>query len=187
MLDFHVEWHDAPGVKDRVLARTWARLEIQLNGTGSHQRWLTLCVRAKSDSVHRGVCGSVFPLAEWVVENWWLLLHEPLSSPITESAASKLGPSTRNACFSVSTDKHNPAVRREQVARGWPPGNGLAAIWAILHAIPDVGDREFVSRLQPSDFDAHAIDPGAVGTAKVADHNLAILGAYRAVMARYPE
>ena len=78
MLDFQLEWHDAPGVKDQVLGRTWARLEIQFNGSGSHPRYLTLCVRTKFDSVQRGVYGSVFPFAEWIVENWWFLLHEPL-------------------------------------------------------------------------------------------------------------
>jgi len=78
MLDFRLEWLDAPGVKDQVLASTWARLEMQLNDVGSRTRWLTLCVRTKYDSVQRGVYGSVFPLAEWIVENWWFLLHEPL-------------------------------------------------------------------------------------------------------------
>jgi len=78
MLDFQVEWHDAPGVRDQVLERTWARLEIQLEGSGSHPRSLTLCVRTKFESIQRGVYGSVFPIAEWIVENWWFLLHEPL-------------------------------------------------------------------------------------------------------------
>ena len=78
MLDFRLEWLDAPGVKDQVLARTWARLEMQLVDDGSPTRWLTLCVRTKYDSVQRGVYGSLFPLADWIVENWWFLLHEPL-------------------------------------------------------------------------------------------------------------
>jgi hypothetical protein len=78
MLDFRIEWLDAPGVKDRVLARTWARLEIQLATERAHPRCLTLCVRDDSASVRRGVYGPIFSLAEWVVENWWALLNEPL-------------------------------------------------------------------------------------------------------------
>ena len=81
MLDFQVEWHDAPGVKDQVLAKTWARLEIQTQEEGTPPRWLTSCVRARSNSVQRGVYGSVFSLAEWIVEHWWFLLHEPLRVP----------------------------------------------------------------------------------------------------------
>src|SRR5262245_53730733 len=81
MLDFQVEWHDATGVKDPVLATTWARLEIQLQVEELPRRWLTSCVRTRSNSVQRGAYGSVFPLAEWVVVNWWFLLHEPLRVP----------------------------------------------------------------------------------------------------------
>jgi len=78
MLDFAVEWHDAPGVKDTVLAKTWARLEIFVSDHQSHPRCLTRCIRSKANSVQRGVYGSIFPLAEWVVENWWFLLFEPV-------------------------------------------------------------------------------------------------------------
>ncbi len=78
MLDFRIEWLDAPGVRDRVLARTWARLEIQVNADRADTRSLTLCVRDESMSIRRGVYVPIFPLAEWVVENWWALLYEPL-------------------------------------------------------------------------------------------------------------
>src|SRR4051794_5908227 len=78
MLEFAVEWHDAPGVKDAVLAKTWARLEIHLLDHQSNSIYLTRCIRTRSNSVQRGVYGSIFPLAEWVVENWWFLLFEPI-------------------------------------------------------------------------------------------------------------
>jgi len=82
MLDFVVEWHDAPGVKDAVLAKTWARLEIHISDYQSPPHFLTQCIRSKVNSVHRGVYSSVFPLAEWVVENWWFLLFEPITIAI---------------------------------------------------------------------------------------------------------
>ena len=32
MIRFHMEWQDAPGVRDSVLARTWCRLVIEAGG-----------------------------------------------------------------------------------------------------------------------------------------------------------
>jgi hypothetical protein len=109
MLEFRVEWLDAPAVKDLVLARTWARLELQVDGSGSPPRLLTLCVRTSSDSVHRGVYGSVFPVAEWIVENWWFLLFEPLR-------ASEFRSGRTNAAVNHSlswVQRHNLLAARE--------------------------------------------------------------------------
>lgn len=71
-MQFHIEWQDAPGVKDATLAATWARLEIRIGASTA-----TELVDPKSGSHRTGVFGSVFPLAEWLVENWWFLLNEP--------------------------------------------------------------------------------------------------------------
>ncbi|MDI7267224.1 MAG: hypothetical protein QME96_04455 [Myxococcota bacterium] len=75
-LSFRVEWEAAAGVTDAVLARTWARLEIAVGST---------CVTRVLDRVcngeRTGVYTSVFPLAEWIVENWWSLLHQPRPAP----------------------------------------------------------------------------------------------------------
>ncbi len=73
-LSFKVEWEDAPGVTDAVLARTWARLEISVGG---------VCVTRVLDrnGERSGVYGSAFPLAEWIVENWWSLLYQPRPAP----------------------------------------------------------------------------------------------------------
>jgi hypothetical protein len=77
MLEFQIEWLDAPGVKDRVLARTWARIAIEVGGAGPPHS-LTSCIRMKAESVGGAIYGSVFPLAEWIVENWWFVLNEPI-------------------------------------------------------------------------------------------------------------
>lgn len=82
-MKFAVEWHDAPGVRDRVLAATWARLEITAEG------------RVVSDLVARGsqrsgMYGPLLPLAEWIVENWWSLLYEP--SPTSPLIAGRESP-----------------------------------------------------------------------------------------------
>ena len=76
MIRFHVEWHDAPGVRDTVLARTWCRLVIEAGG-----QLVTEAVHGPSQSLRGGVYGSVFPLCQWIVENWWFLLNESYRFP----------------------------------------------------------------------------------------------------------
>ena len=71
MIRFRVEWQDAPGVRDTVLARTWCRLAIEAGG-----RLVTECLDDRSRSLRGGIYGSVFPLSQWIVENWWFLLNE---------------------------------------------------------------------------------------------------------------
>ena len=66
-LTLRVEWLDAPDVSTPELAATWARYEIW-----SENDCLTQ-VEASDSTFRRGVYGSLFPLAEWVVENWWQL------------------------------------------------------------------------------------------------------------------
>jgi hypothetical protein len=65
-----IEWLDAPGVSTPELAATWARYEIWVAGS---------CVTQVEDSdgtFRRSVYGSLYPLAEWVAANWWVLGHD---------------------------------------------------------------------------------------------------------------
>src|SRR5215475_4055225 len=65
-----LEWLDAPGVSTPELAATWARYEIWVEGS---------CVTQVEDSdgtFRRSVYGSLYPLAEWVAANWWVLGHD---------------------------------------------------------------------------------------------------------------
>ena len=71
MIDFRVEWQQAPGVRDRVLARTWCRLTIEADG-----QVVTRTIDSRARSVRDGVYGPAFPLCCWIVENWWFLQHE---------------------------------------------------------------------------------------------------------------
>ncbi len=77
MLQFRIDWEDEPRIRDPLLRASWARLEI-LASLGDRQLCLTDCVGERSHSLRRGIYGSVFPVAEWVVENWWSLLNESL-------------------------------------------------------------------------------------------------------------
>ena len=71
-----MEWQDAPGVRDTVLARSWCRLVIEAGG-----RLVTEAVHDASNSLRGGIYGSAFPLGRWIVENWWCLLNESYRFP----------------------------------------------------------------------------------------------------------
>lgn len=73
---FHVEWQEAPGVRDPLLAQTWARLELE-----AQRQTASELVDLRANSRRTGIYGSVFPLAEWLVENWWPLLYELSPDP----------------------------------------------------------------------------------------------------------
>ena len=76
MIRFRMEWQDAPGIMDVVIARTWCRLVIEAGG-----RLVTQAVHSPSESLRGGVYGSAFPLCQWLVENWWFLLNEAYRFP----------------------------------------------------------------------------------------------------------
>ncbi len=77
MLQFKLEWEEEPRVRDPLLRATWARLELHVRSDGADV-CLSECLGRQSRSLRQGVYGSAFPLARWVVENWWPLLHESL-------------------------------------------------------------------------------------------------------------
>lgn len=72
MIDFHIDWKDAPGVRDPVLARTWCALTIRIRGEP-----VTRVSDRRTKGWRNSVYGSVFPLCSWVVDNLWFLLYEP--------------------------------------------------------------------------------------------------------------
>lgn len=82
MFEIHVEWQEAPGVRDPLLAQTWARLEFRLDGRPMTRYWSD-----RARSLRDGVYGSVFPLAEWIANNWWSLMFEGLRHHPAEVSA----------------------------------------------------------------------------------------------------
>ncbi len=66
-LGFRVEWLEAPVVSTPELAATWARYEIWADSNCVTQ------VETRDAALRRSVYGSLYPLAEWIVSNWWLL------------------------------------------------------------------------------------------------------------------
>ncbi len=77
MIDFDVDWQEAPSVQDAVLARTWCRLAIRVDG-----QFVTRVRDQRTNGWRDGVYGSAFPLCCWMVENLWFLLFEPHRWPI---------------------------------------------------------------------------------------------------------
>lgn len=67
-LRFKYEWEPGDGVRAPELAATWCRLEIWVDSE---------CVSRVEDrvssSTRRSIYCSLYPLAEWVAFNWWLL------------------------------------------------------------------------------------------------------------------
>jgi hypothetical protein len=72
MFRIRMDWESSPGIADPVLALTWARFDILID-----ERPVTQLLDGRSSSVRPAIYGSLFPVAEWIVENWWFLLHEP--------------------------------------------------------------------------------------------------------------
>lgn len=72
MIDFDIDWKEAPGVRDPVLARTWCALTIRVG-----DQVVTRVSDRRTRGWRNAVYGSVFPMCAWVVDNFWFLLYEP--------------------------------------------------------------------------------------------------------------
>lgn len=77
-MDF--EWVSPEGARGPELRATWARLRVTVGDED---------VTRVEDLVSHGTCGGVYgplyPVAEWIVTNWWFLLHE-VTSPDKDSS-----------------------------------------------------------------------------------------------------
>lgn len=81
-LEFFVEWEEAPTVRSPILASTWARLEIRVDGRPITRFW-----SEPTNAIRVGVHGSLFPLARWIARNWWHLLVETIPVPMVLDGA----------------------------------------------------------------------------------------------------
>src|SRR5438309_2067187 len=67
-LRFEWEWEPAPAVKAPELRATWSRLELRVG-----DQCVTRVEDRESDSSRRSIFVPLYPLAEWIAYNWWLL------------------------------------------------------------------------------------------------------------------
>jgi hypothetical protein len=70
-LNFEFEWQDPAGARGEELRATWASLSILINGTP-----ITELQDRRGKSVRTSVFLPMYPLAEWIVHNWWFLQSE---------------------------------------------------------------------------------------------------------------
>ncbi|MDX2151434.1 MAG: ImmA/IrrE family metallo-endopeptidase [Bryobacteraceae bacterium] len=68
---FRFEWEESPRVRAPELSATWARLEIHVN-----TKVITRVDAERSGSVRTGIYVPLFPIAEWMVSNWFFLWDE---------------------------------------------------------------------------------------------------------------
>ncbi|WP_322769391.1 hypothetical protein [Frankia sp. Cr1] len=113
-IELQIEWLDAPGVRAPELAATWARYQLWVGGRCVTQ------VEEPDGTFRRSVYGSLYPLAEWIAANWWLL-----TAHVRPSA-------TRSAYWTWSNLRRYPWLRRHNL-RG--AGDGMA--WPDLTVVPE--------------------------------------------------
>jgi hypothetical protein len=70
-LRFDFEWQDPAGAKGDELRATWASLSILIDGDP-----VTKLQDRQTKSVRTGVFLPLFPLAQWLADNWWFLRSE---------------------------------------------------------------------------------------------------------------
>ena len=68
---FQFEWEDSPRARTPELDATWARLEIHAG-----DEVITRVEARRVQSVRTGIYVPLYPIAEWIVANWWFLWDE---------------------------------------------------------------------------------------------------------------
>ncbi|AFM23637.1 hypothetical protein [Desulfomonile tiedjei] len=112
-LDF--EWIDPLGAKGAELRATWARLSIVVDGYP-----VTRVYDDRSKTVRDAVYLPLYPLAEWLVTQWWPLWNEP-GPPL----ADRPGYDTRHSLVSAREGYALPPLRihpaGSMVMLSWSP------------------------------------------------------------------
>ncbi len=112
------EWQAAPGVRSAEHRATWARIEIAVGG--DH---ITLVEDSDSSSSRRSIYCPMYPLAEWIAYNWWLLQansRPALPMELFRDASSEL-----------------PNAERDRAGRHCLRSIGDGFLWPSLHIIPE--------------------------------------------------
>ena len=71
-LNIDCQWFDQPAASDPVERKTWADVRIQAAG-----RSVTRLLNRAIEAEREGIEIPAFPIASWLVSNWWSLLHQP--------------------------------------------------------------------------------------------------------------
>lgn len=74
-LRLSIEWEDPRGARGAELRASWSRLEIAVG-----DQTITNVRDRATNGFRSGIYLPVYPLAEWMLSNWWALLYEPVSA-----------------------------------------------------------------------------------------------------------
>lgn len=69
---FQAEWEGVDGSRGDEIRATWARFSMHVNG---HP--ITRVLDSRSGCYRDHILVPLYPVTEWLVRNWWSLLHEP--------------------------------------------------------------------------------------------------------------
>ena len=71
-LSIECEWTEQPLADDLLERQTWGRIQIAAGGRSVSRVW-----DRESQAERVSLYLPAFPLAAWIVQNWWALLYEP--------------------------------------------------------------------------------------------------------------
>ena len=71
-LSIECEWTDHALAADPLERQTWSRIQISAGGRSVSRVW-----DREAQSERASLYLSAFPIACWIVQNWWVLLYEP--------------------------------------------------------------------------------------------------------------
>ena len=70
-ISFHTEWQDGERIAGEELSATFAALRIDVNGDP-----LTKVLDNRAATIRDSIFVPLYPIAEWLVSNWWFLAKE---------------------------------------------------------------------------------------------------------------
>ena len=85
---------DQPAATDPVERRTWSMLSMRVAGRTVTRVWDRALQQERSH-----LYLPTFPIAEWIVANWWALLNEPCPTPEVAQASSFHMPWIKRHCL----------------------------------------------------------------------------------------
>ncbi len=115
-LHFEFEWSDPLGARGAELRATWARLAINVGG-----RYASRVLDQHSRTVRDAVYVPLYPIAEWFVANWWLLLFEIESSERTSDPLYRQRHSLQSAREGYSLPDMTFSSFGEMLQLAWRP------------------------------------------------------------------
>ena len=71
-ISFVTEWQDGERIAGEELSATFAALRIDVSGEP-----LTKVLDNRAATIRDSIFVPLYPIAEWLVSNWWFLAHEP--------------------------------------------------------------------------------------------------------------